>query len=214
MANMQTYINAFVADHELDENITDDLIDLVKKCFTDYISHMSNEWLTAEVPSKKTIKNKTVKSSDKLENAADAESLEQLKGTTCTSVVLNNYCRDNGVRIGGTKKEIAERVWRHLQGEQLDDDTSPRSKPKKVVAKKEQHACFACNAKGQPCGIAATDQHEGEWFCFRHIDNASEILEAKATPKASSSKSSGVSKKPSASIKRKPQEEELEEEEE
>jgi hypothetical protein len=206
MANMQIRINEFIASHELDESITDSLIDLINGCFSDYVAHMSKEWLTANVPAK-TTKKAAASKTEKLETAADAESLEQLKSNACTSVILNDYCREHGLRIGGTKKEIAERVWRHLQGEQNDEDTSPRSKPKKVPAKKEQHQCFACNAKGQPCGNAGTEQHSGEWFCFRHIDSAEEIIEkknapspapkAKASPKAEP-KSKTVSKRPSA----------------
>ena len=73
-----------------------------------------------------------------------------------------------------------DRVWRHLQGESADNDASPRSKAKKIPAKKEPHACFACNAKGAPCGIAATEQFSEEWFCFRHIDEAQDIINKKA----------------------------------
>ena len=207
---MQTYIEKFIAEHDLDEGITDPLIELVNKCFTDYVSHMSAEWLTAELPTKKATKKAAASTkAEKLEDASEAESLDELK-RNCTSIVLNNYCRDNKLRIGGNKQDIAERVWRHLNGEQTDDDVSPRAKPKKVVAKKVQHQCFACNAKGQPCGVGATNEHEGEWFCFRHIDNADEIIEAKAAaakpkvtkPKATSPKAStsaaAVSKRPGA----------------
>jgi hypothetical protein len=201
MANMQIRIDEFIATNELDESVTDSLIDLINGCFSDYVSHMSKEWLTAKVPATKTTKK--AGKAEKLETAADAESLEQLKSNAVTSVILNDYCRENGLRIGGTKKEIAERVWRHLQGEHTDDDISPRSKPKKVPVKKEQHASFACNAKGQPCGNAGTEQFSGEWFCFRHIDNAEDIIEKKnapppspkTSPKASTS-TKAVSKRP------------------
>ena len=207
MANMQTYIEKFIAEHDLDEGITDPLIELVNKCFTDYVSHMSAEWLTAEIPTaKKTTKKAAATKAAKLEDASEAESLEELK-RNCTSIVLNNYCREHKLRIGGNKDDIAERVWRHLQGEQTDDDISPRSKPKKVVAKKEQHQCFACNAKGQPCGVGATNEHEGEWFCFRHINDADDIIAAKAEaakPKESKPKASPKAAKSSAAVSKRP----------
>ena len=223
MANMQIRINEFIATNNLDESVTDSLIELVNGCFSDYVSHMSKEWLTADV-SAKPAKKVAAGKGQKLLTASDAESLEQLKSTACTSVTLNDYCRENGLRIGGTKKEIAERVWRHLQGEQNDDDVSPRSKPKKVPAKKEKHQCFACNAKGQPCGISADNEFEGEWFCYKHIDNAEDIIEkrvvelSESTTKASTTKASTSkpsSRKPSAGIKKAkaPVEEELSEEE-
>ena len=216
---MQIDIDQFIAAHELDASAKEELIDLVNKCFTKYVTHMSSEWLAADthVPAKKAVAKKGTSKADKLESVDEAESLEQLVSTACTTTILNDYCRENGLRIGGNKKEIAARVWRHKTGEALDDDVSPRSKPKKVVAKKEVHQCFACNAKGQPCGLAADNQHESEWFCFRHIDTADEIIEAKnAPPPAPKPKASpkAVSKKPAASLKKTAPVEELNEDEE
>jgi hypothetical protein len=226
MAKMEDRIDAFISENGLDENIKDALIEVVNGCFSDYVSHMAKEWIATPVPATKATKKSPAGKAEKLDTAADAESFEQLKSTACTSVMLNDYCREHGLRIGGTKKEIAERVWRHLQGETLDDDISPRSKPKKVPVKKEQHKCFACNSKGQPCGNAGTEEFSGEWFCFRHIDNAEEIIEKKnappsppkasASPKGSTSKA-GVKRPNAAALKKKakapePEEEELEEE--
>ena len=219
---MQIDIDQFIAAHELDASAKEELIDLVNKCFTKYVTHMSSDWLQAEVPilAKKGTAKKGTSKAEKLESVDDAESLEQLISTACTTALLSEYCRENGLRIGGNKKDAAGRVWRHKTGETTDDDISPRSKPKKVVAKKEVHQCFACNAKGQPCGLAADNLHESEWFCFRHIDTADEIIEAKNTPppvpKAKASPKAAVSKKPAASLKKKAPftlEEELEEEE-
>ena len=220
MASMQIDIDQFIAIHELDDSAKEELIDLVNHCFTKYVTHMSAVWLQAEAsaPVKKTITKKGTAKADKIESIDDAESLEQLVSTACTTTILSDYCRENGLRIGGNKKDAAARVWRHKTGETLDDDISPRSKPKKVVAKKEVHQCFACNAKGQPCGLAADNQHDSEWFCFRHIDTADEIIEAKnAPPPAPKAKASpkAVSKKPAASLKKKaPVEDELSEDNE
>jgi len=212
-------IDAFIAKYKLDDSAKEDVIELVNKCFSKYISEMSSDWLQSETPIKNIPAKKLAVKSEKLENAADAESLEQLLSTACTTTILNDYCRENGLRIGGVKKEAAARVWRHLQGEVEDDDISPRSKPKKVPVKRETHACFACNAKGQPCGLAADNQHEGEWFCFRHIDSADEIIEKKnaaVSPpvKEKVSPKPLLSKKPSAFLKKKIHESEIDENEE
>lgn len=173
MANMEIRINSFLAENNLDESVKDSLIELVNGCFSDYVAHMSREWLTA-VPSTKTTTVKATKA-EKLDDPALAESVEDLRN--CTSVVLNDYCRDKKLRVGGNKKDIMERVWRHLQGESTDDDSSPRSKPKKTPAKVEKHACFACNSKGVPCGSAATEQFNDKWFCWLHIKSAEAIIE-------------------------------------
>jgi len=220
MASMQIEIDAFIAKYNLDDSANGEIIELVNSCFAKYVSHMSSQWLVSEVPAagKKAATKKTTSKTEKIENAADAESLEQLISSACTTTLLNDYCRENGLRIGGVKKDAAARVWRHLQGETEDDDISPRSKPKKVPVKKVSHQCFACNAKGQPCGLAADNEHEGEWFCFRHIDSADEIIEKKnAPPPAPKPKASpkSVSKKPAASLKKKAEPEpELEEDDE
>jgi hypothetical protein len=158
MANMQNRINQFIESNNLDESATDSLVDLVNGCFKDYIEHMASDWLTVPI-----IKPKL----KKLAQCSDAETIDELKGTKCTTNLLSEYCRTNSIRVGGTKKDMAERVWRHLQGESSDSDNSPKSKPRKTPVK-EPHACSSCNAKGAPCGIAATEQVDGKWLCFRH----------------------------------------------
>ena len=190
---MQTRINEFIATNSLDESVSESLIELVNGCFSDYVSHMSKEWVKDSVPTKPSKKAAATKS-EKLESVADAESMEQLKSASCTSAMLNDYCRENKLRIGGSKNDVASRVWRHLHDEQTDDDVSPRSKPKKVVAKKEKHQCFSCNAKGQPCGIAADNEFEGEWFCYRHIDNAEDIIDKRVVELSESTKASSSKK--------------------
>ena len=206
MSNLQTLISAFIAEHELDESINDALANLVKAGF----HQMSSEWLSASTKAAKvkTVSEKPVKVAQ-IASVSDAESLEELKSVACTTATLTEYCRDNSLRVTGTKKELAERAWRHLQGENSDEDSSPRSKPKKIPAKKEIHSCFACNLKGQPCGIAATEQFDGEWFCFRHHETAAEIMERKNPPvvvevpekkiiEVQAKVESGVSKRPTA----------------
>jgi hypothetical protein len=175
---------------------------------------------------------------DKLDDPTQADDLESLMN--CTTATLNEYCKNHGLKSGGNKTEISGRVWRHLQGDSLDDDMSSKTKTKDSSvtknskdskAKKEIHTCFACNSKGAPCGINATEEYNGHWFCFHHIDNAEELLATKKesgsdsesktikapkalkttkTPKTSSKKKGGgKSKKSSESESEHEQEEEL-----
>ena len=112
------------------------------------------------------------------EDPALAQSLEQLT-KNCTSVVLNEFCRNNGLRVGGNKLDICSRVWRKLQGESSSEDESPRNKPKKSKKTSEKHKCSACTSKGLPCGSSATEQVGELWYCLRHISAAStsEVVE-------------------------------------
>ena len=194
MANMENLVDAFIVENDLDENIKDALIDLVNGCFCKYVGHLSREWLSTPVSNKSTSVSKTKK--DKLEDPAEATSIDDLRNSTVD--ILNSYCRTHGLRIGGTKNVIMERVWRHIQGESSDEDISPRSKPPKEKVVKVKHACFSLNSKGGPCGIAATDEYEGHWFCFHHIDNAEEIIN-NPKPLSKGSKSSKSSKASSES---------------
>jgi hypothetical protein len=175
MANMENRIDAFIVENGLDEDIKDALIELVNGCFGDYVGHMSKEWLTTAISSKKESTPKAKK--ERLVNPSDATAIEELR--KCTTLTMNDYCKNNGLKVGGNKREIMERVWRHIQGDSSDDDLSRASKPKKVKPTKESHSCFACNAKGAPCGIAATEEYCGHWFCFHHIDDAEKLVAAK-----------------------------------
>ena len=165
-------IDAFIAANNLDEEIKDSLVDLVNTCIGGYVKNMSKEWMNTAVSSKSDSAVKATKL-EKLEDPSEAKSLADLNA--CTSVILNAFCKENGLKVGGVKKDIKERVWRFLEGNSSEEDISPRSKPKKVV-KKESHKCFACNSKGQPCGVSATEEFSGHWFCFRHIINAEDLL--------------------------------------
>jgi hypothetical protein len=141
----------------------------------------------------------------KLDSVVDAQSEAELNSSACTVVQLSDYCREVGLRIGGAKADVAGRVWRHLCGETVAEDISPRSLPKKTPAKKEKHQCFGCTTKGLPCGLPATQQFEEEWFCFKHIDTAEDFIEAANAPppppKVVSPKAT-VSKRPGAGIKK------------
>jgi len=170
MSSIDSRIMAFITENDLDEGIKDSLIDLVQGCFTDYVSHMSGEWLQAPISSKKESVPKTKK--EKLDDPTEATSLEDLR--KCTADILNAYCKENGLKIGGNKHDIMERVWRHVEGNSSDEDLGRAAKPKKEKVKREVHQCSSCNAKGKACGNAATEEKNGKWFCFRHIDDVEE----------------------------------------
>ena len=76
-----------------------------------------------------------------------------------------------------------DRVWRHLQGNNSEDDISPRGKPKKEKKVNEKHSCYGCTSKGTPCAAAATVEVDDHWFCWRHEESAAEIIASKETAK-------------------------------
>jgi len=180
MANMEDRIDSFIAENGLDENAKDAVIELVNGCFTDYISHMATEWLKNPIDNKSK-KNITKSKKAKLEDPTAAESIDDLMN--CTTAILTEYCKNNKLKVGGTKTDLSGRVWRHIQGESSDEDTKNTKKSSKdskdLKSKKEVHSCFACNSKGAPCGLSATEEYSGHWFCFHHIDNAEELISAK-----------------------------------
>jgi hypothetical protein len=46
MANMQTYIENFISEHELEESVNEHLIDLINKCFSSTVGSSTNRrWL-------------------------------------------------------------------------------------------------------------------------------------------------------------------------
>ena len=77
------------------------------------------------VPAKKVIK------AEKIEDPATCETYEEL--IKCTVVALNQFCKDYVLRTGGSKKDLMDRVWRHLQGESTNDDQGRKTKPKVIV---------------------------------------------------------------------------------
>ena len=187
---MEDRIDSFIAENGLDENAKDAVIELVNGCFTDYISHMAAEWLKNPVDNKSKSSKNTKSKKAKLEDPSVAETIDDLMN--CTTAILTEYCKNNNLKVGGTKTELSGRVWRHIQGESSDDDTKNTKKSKdskdstKSKSKKEVHSCFACNSKGAPCGLSATEEYSGHWFCFHHIDNAEELIAAKKSSESDS----------------------------
>ena len=192
---MEDRIDSFIAENGLDENAKDAVIELVNGCFTDYIAHMAAEWLKNPVDNKSK-KNITKSKKAKLEDPTVAQSIDDLMN--CTTAILTEYCKNNKLKVGGTKTDLSGRVWRHIQGESSDEDTKNTKKASKdskdSKSKKEIHSCFACNSKGAPCGLSATEEYSGHWFCFHHIDNAEELISAKKSSDSESESTTKIAK--------------------
>jgi hypothetical protein len=120
-------------------------------------------------------KSKKVLKSEKVEDPTSCENYDDLR--KCTTGILNQFCKDHGLKIGGNKKEIMDRVWRHIQGQSSDEDKSSRNKPKTPKKVPEKHSCCGTNTSGAPCGISATEEFEGKYFCYKHIAHASKFNE-------------------------------------
>jgi superfamily II DNA or RNA helicase len=109
---------------------------------------------------------------EKLEEPSKAKVRDDLRN--CTKEVLNSFCKENGLRVGGTKKEVMDRVWRFIQEESSDEDISPRSEKKKKEKKVvEKHECCGKTAKGSECQVIAEDEPiSGKYYCWRHAKSA------------------------------------------
>jgi len=128
---------------------------------------------------KKSVPSNKVSKENKIEDPTECKNREDLRN--CTSLTLNEFCKKQGLRVGGNKTEIMDRVWRYLQGNNSDEDISPRNKPKKDKKINEKHDCYGCTSKGTPCAVAATVEVNGCWFCWRHEENAADIIANKTT---------------------------------
>jgi hypothetical protein len=171
MASIESRIDNFIAEHGLTEDIKDEISVLVLGCMED----LYRQVFTAPVPETDSKKAKKVLKADKIEDPSTVENRDDLHN--CTTGVLNQFCKDNNLKVGGgNKKDLIDRVWRFLQGETSDEDKSSRSKPKANKKTAEKHECSGCNAKGQPCGVAGTEERNNMWFCWRHITDADEII--------------------------------------
>jgi hypothetical protein len=233
---MELRIENFITEHELDPDMKDELSNLVSGCLDDLYKHLYNQ----PVPQSQTAtKAKKVLKSEKVEDPATCETLDDLRN--CTTGVLNQFCKEHGLKVGGNKKEIMDRVWRHMQGNGSDEDKSTRNKPKAEKKVPEKHACSGTNVAGVPCGVSATEEFGGCHFCWRHITDAQKFIdaiapepvaktkakvpkakeakpkavkaEAKAEPAAKPARAKFVPKKPEPEIEPELEEEELEEEE-
>ena len=169
MSSINARIEKFIADHELDVS-TEDLEKLVKGCIRDLYEHVK------DVPVPTAVKEKT----EKLENPSLAQTRDDLRNST--KEVLNAFCKENGLRVGGTKKEVMDRVWRFTQEESSEEDISPRSEKKKKEKKvPEKLECCGKTAKGTPCAVPAEEEKiGGKCYCWRHAKVAlTELKESK-----------------------------------
>lgn len=199
MASIESRIDTFIAENKLRADLKDLICVLVTGCMEDLFKHV----FTHPVP--ETTKSKKVLKADKVEDPTFCENREDLRN--CTTGVLNQFCKDQSLKIGGNKSVLMDRVWRHLQGQTSDEDKSSRNKPKKEKKNSEKHACFGKNSAGAECGISATETFCGYHFCHRHITDAQKFIEAKERPtesklKASKSKTEKPPKSAKASKKK------------
>ena len=170
MANtMDTRVDAFIADNKLSQTIKESVYELINGCIADLVQHIKHEPVPETQVVQKPKSEKKTKE-NKVEDVSLVKDLDELRSFTTQE--LNQFCKDNNLKIGGNKKEIMERVLRFNLGNTSDDDLSSRSKPKKEKKDSEKFVCAAKNAKGEPCSTAATDPHGGLHFCWRHIKEA------------------------------------------
>jgi hypothetical protein len=195
MASIESRIDAFIAKHNLDSTeIKDPICALITDAMGDLFKHVFNQ----AVPDSGTTKAKKVLKAEKIEDPSSVENQEDLRN--CTTGVLNQFCKDHGLKVGGNKKEIMDRVWRHIQGESSDEDKSSRGKAKTEKKTAEKFACSGCNIAGTPCGSSGTEAHGEYHFCWRHATDADKFIAAmkpktvvsesvaKTEPKASKTK--------------------------
>ncbi len=195
MASIESRIDAFIAKHSLNSaEIKDPICALITDAMGDLFKHVFNQ----TVPDSGNTKAKKVLKADKIEDPSSVETQDELRN--CTTGVLNQFCKDHGLKVGGNKKEIMDRVWRHIQGESSDEDKSSRSKAKTEKKVAEKFPCSGCNISGTPCGSSGTETHGEYHFCWRHATDADKFIEAmkpktvvsesvaKTAPKASKTK--------------------------
>jgi len=182
MSSLEAIVDDFITEHELDSEMKEPLCNLINKSMEGLFKHLYSEQFPETDPKKEKKASQKVLKADKLDDPTAAESEEQLKN--CTTSVLNQFCRDNNLKVGGNKAEITTRVWRFLQGTGSDEDLSNRNKPKKEKKGAEKHICSGLSAKGVPCSVGAGSdgEYKGYWFCWHHIKDADEFLK-KLKPK-------------------------------
>jgi hypothetical protein len=180
-SSIETRIETFLTEHELDTDLKEEVQELIIGCIETMFKHLYN--IPLVVP-EETAKAKKVLKADKVEDPSSVENLEELRN--CTTGILNQYCRDHKLKIGGTKKEIMDRVWRHIQGEGSDEDKGRGGKVKKEKKVAEKHVCSGFKTDGSPCQLSGTEDKGDCWFCYKHITDADKFLEGIANKGQSS----------------------------
>ena len=173
MASIESRIDAFIAEYKLDSSkIKDPICALITDAMGDLFKHVFNQ----PVPDSGNTKAKKVLKAEKIEDPSTVENQDDLRN--CTTGVLNQFCKDHGLKVGGNKKEIMDRVWRHIQGESSDEDKSSRGKAKTEKKTAEKFPCSGCNIAGTPCGSSGTEAHGEYHFCWRHATDAEKFIAA------------------------------------
>jgi hypothetical protein len=170
MSAMTALFEKFIAKHDL-EISTDDLDGLCKQVLVMMYDNAKGVPVSAGK-----------EKSEKLENPAKADDRDDLRN--CTKEVLNAFCKENGLRVGGTKKEVMDRAWRFIQDESDEDDISPRAKAKESKKKVVKKDCCGKTAKGTPCQVNGDEIINGKCYCWRHAKDIA--TSSKASSKADS----------------------------
>jgi len=179
-ATLEMCIDSFISNHGLEESIKDNLCELVSECFGLMFKHLLDVPVPVAAEPVKPVSKKSTVKVEKIEDISSVETQDQLRN--CTSACLNEYCKENNLKVGGNKVAVMERVWKFLQGTCSDEDKSRVAKPKKVKEPIVHHMCEGTNSKGLPCATGANESCDGYWFCWRCISHSKEIIEKKYNP--------------------------------
>jgi hypothetical protein len=197
MASIESRIDTFIAENNLDNEIKDSLCALITDSMGDLFKHVFNQPVPDNGSTGTATKAKKVLKAEKIEDPASCESEEDLRN--CTTGVLNQFCKDHGLKVGGNKAQIMERVWRCIQGESSDEDKSSRGKGKAEKKKEaEKFPCAGCNIAGAPCGSSGTEEFGNRHFCWRHISDAQKFIDASEPVAKTEAKVSKAKAKPAA----------------
>jgi hypothetical protein len=157
----------------------------------EYIKDMNKE-IVAKTKTPKAVK------SDRIDDPSVAESKSDL--IKCTTAVLSSYCKDHSLKVAGEKKDLIDRVWRHIQDKSSDDDLKTR-KARKV--KSEKHKCCGKNIDGKPCRAWASHHVDDKWLCWRHTESSPSDSSSESESESESEPESVSSRKASKKTSKK-----------
>jgi len=180
MANMESMCDKFLNLHcsgnnpDSMEDTKEALIILINDCFKDYVATTFKDYLkSGGTTSSKASSSKSAtgtSSKTTLDNPAEATSEDDLK--RCTIQTLTRFCKEHNLKVGGKKDEVVARTWRHLQGQDSDEDRATRKPatkgPKPTGSDQPKNTCCGITKSKGTCILAGTHQHDGKWFCWRH----------------------------------------------
>jgi hypothetical protein len=144
----------FHKKENIDEILKEKSIEFLKASVCDLIQLLKSE----PVPESKPKKEKRY-----VQQKEQITVPEDLEKSNTQSLI--QFCKENGLKVSGNKKDLIERGKRFLQGNSSGDDIPSRSKEKKEKVVEEKSLCQGVNAKGTPCANASLS---GKVFCWRH----------------------------------------------